>query len=424
MFVFSQTISQFGDKLDYIALIAIIGLFPKERVPLLLSQLALFITLPVLLFGPIAGVLVDRWHKKRVMIICDALRMCCAFLLPIVFILTKNIYMVFIIVFFMFFLALFFNTARSAIIPNLVSKKRLLTANSIINFVGRGATFLGMVLGGLIIDWPIWQEIFRVAGWVVAFVIDGITFGLSAIMLYLMKVNLKERIIEKEHLRPRGLFLIVKNGLTKMWLELRDAVHSILKEKNLTFAIGTIFLMILAGSVIYVLAIPVIQKEMLWGTRGVGILAAVGAIGLLSGAYLMGIFGHYFNLKSLILFCFMLIGGGLLIFPIINKFYLFVVLCLVCGIAISPIFIGQDTLIHHHASEEVRGKIFSLRDWVLNLTFVLGSLLVGTLATFIHRTILFAIFGGIVLGLSLSLFIFFERRWNNVKGTTISPSNQ
>jgi hypothetical membrane protein len=79
LFVGSQTVSQFGDKLDYIALIGIIGLFPEDRTPFLLSQLLIFITLPVLIFGPIAGVLVDRWHKKTVMVVCDALRMVCAF---------------------------------------------------------------------------------------------------------------------------------------------------------------------------------------------------------------------------------------------------------------------------------------------------------------------------------------------------------
>ncbi len=392
-------------------------------VPFLLSQLALFITLPVLIFGPIAGVLVDRWHKKRVMVLCDTLRMGCAFLLPLVFISTKNIYLVFAIVFFMFLLALFFNTARSAIIPNLVSRRRLLAANSIINFVGRGATFLGMVLGGLIIDWSIWQGIFRVAGWVVAFVLDGITFGVSAGMLYLMKVKLKERIGGKEHLRPQGLLLIIKDGLIKMNRELKEAVHSILKEKNLTFAIGTIFLMILAGSVIYVLAIPVIQKELLWGTRGLGILAAVGAIGLLSGAYLVGIFGHQYDLKLLILFCFIIISAGLFIFPFITKFFLFTILCLICGAAISPIFIGQDTLIHRYANEEVRGKIFSLRDWVLNLTFVIGALLVGTLSTFIPRTVLFILFGGIMLILSLLAWISIARARDYAKGTTTAPSN-
>lgn len=422
IFVFSQTISQFGDKLDYIALIALIGLFPKERTPFLLSQLALFITLPVLLFGPVAGVLVDRWHKKKVMVICDTLRMVCAFSLPLIFIYTKNIYPVFAIVFFMFLLALFFNTARSAIIPNLVSKKRLLNANSILNLVGRGATFLGMATGGLIIDWPFWKNAIGIAGWIVAFIIDGITFGISAFMLYIMKANLKERVKKELPLKPQGLFLMIKNNLLEIFKEILQALKHIFKERNLGFAMVTIFLMIIAGSVVYVLAVPTIQQDMAWGTRGVGVLAAVGAIGLLMGAYIAGTLGHYIDLKLLIIYCFVLISLGLFAFPFINQFYQFIIIALIVGIAASPVFIGQDTLIHHYADEEIRGRIFSFRDWLLNLTFVVGALIVGLLSTFIAKKYLFIIFGSIVLMLSLAGFILIVRT-KNVKGIAVPQDN-
>ena len=154
IFVYSQTVSQFGDKLDYIALIGIIGLYPEVRNPFLMSLLAFFTTAPVVIFGPIAGVLVDRWHKKKVMVVCDALRMLCAFMIPVVYLTTHNIYPVFLVVFFLFLFTLFFNAARSAIIPNLVTKKYILRANSVINFVGRAATFLGILLGGLIVVIP------------------------------------------------------------------------------------------------------------------------------------------------------------------------------------------------------------------------------------------------------------------------------
>jgi MFS family permease len=416
-------VSQFGDKLDYIALIALIGLFPKERTPFLLSQLALFITLPVLLFGPIAGVLVDRWHKKKVMVICDTMRMICAFCLPAIYVYTNNIYPVFGVVFFMFLLALFFNTARSSIIPNLVSKKRLLTANSIINLVGRGATFLGMATGGLIIDWPFWKNVLGIAGWIIAFIIDGITFGISAVLLYVMRVNLKERVRDTGHLKPENLVLMIKDGILKILREMFQAIKHIVKRKNLSFAMATIFLMIIAGSVIYVLAIPTIQQDMEWGTRGVGVLAAVGAIGLLLGAFITGTLGHYLDLKIFIVYCFILVGIGLFAFPFINQFYQFIIIALIVGIAASPIFIGQDTLIHHYADEEIRGRIFSFRDWLLNLTFVIGALVVGSMAAFIVKKYLFLIFGAIVLIFSIAGWILIGRTRENDKGITVPQDN-
>ena len=400
-------------------MIAVIGLFPKSRTPFLLSQLAIFITLPVLIFGPIAGVLIDRWHRKTVMVICDSLRMLCAITIPILFLITRNIYPVFAVVFCMFLLALFFNTARSAIIPNLVSKKRILNANAAISFVGRGATFLGMFLGGIMIDWRMWQNIFGVEGWTAAFIIDAITFAASAIMLYIMRVKLVERPKEEKHLEPKGFFILLRDGLMRIFHELRQAVQMIIRESNLVFALASIFLMIIAGSVIYVLAIPIIQQEMAWGTSGVGILAGVGAIGLLIGAYLMGVFGHHFDLKILMISCFVLLGGVLVIFPFINHFSMFLVITLIGGIVISPIFIGQDTLIHQYADELIRGRIFSLRDWVLNCTFVLGALIVGLLATLTKKNYLFIIFGFLIATLAVLGWII----WTRDKSSTISQNN-
>jgi DHA3 family macrolide efflux protein-like MFS transporter len=419
LFVGSQTVSQFGDKLDYIALIGIIGLFPEDRTPFLLSQLLIFITLPVLIFGPIAGVLVDRWHKKTVMVVCDALRMVCALLIPIMFITSKNIYVVFTIVFFMFLLTLFFNTARSAIIPNLVSKKRILTANSVTNFVSRGATFLGMLAGGLIVDWDIWPKILKIEGWTAAFILDAITFGVSALLLSVMKVQFTEKIKEEKPLEPVGFLRLVRDGLRKVWDELRHAVQLIFQEKNLGFAMASIFLMIIAGSVIYVLVIPTVQQEMAWGTSGVGILAAVGALGLLAGAYLIGIFGHHFDLKIVVLVCFVLIGGALVIFPILNHFWMFVVTMLIGGVALSPVFIGQDTLIHRHADEFIRGRMFSIRDWILNGSFVAGGLIVGFLATLVKKDYLFIIFGILLTTLATIGWLVFARG----KSTAVSQDN-
>jgi len=376
-------------------------------------------TLPVLLFGPIAGVLVDRWHKKKVMVVCDALRMVCAFLIPVLYLTTRNIYPVFIAVFGMFLLTLFFNSARSAIIPNLVSRKRILTANSLVNLVGRGATFLGMLAGGLIVDWRLWYRLLGIAGWTAAFILDAATFGVSAAMLYIMKVRLPEPPEPEEHLQARGFLLLISDGLTKVWNELKHAVQMIFREKNLGFAMASILLMIIAGSIIYVLVIPIVQKEMAWGTSGVGILAAIGSIGLLIGAYLMGIFGHHFNLKVLMLFCFVLLGGTLIVFPFLDRFWLFVIFTLIGGIAISPLFIGQDTLIHRYADDFIRGRMFSLRDWILNCSFVVGALLIGFLATITEKNFLFIVFGILLAVLAMAGWLILARG----KSITVSQSN-
>jgi DHA3 family macrolide efflux protein-like MFS transporter len=419
VFTFSQTISQFGDKLDYIALIGIIGLFSASRTPLLLSQLMISITLPILLFGPIAGVLVDRWHKKKVLVVCDALRMVCALLIPALFAVTRNMYPVFAVVFIMFLLTLFFNAARGAIIPNLIAKKEILSANSVLNFVGRGATFLGMLAGGLIVDWPLWYRIIGMPGWAVAFILDAVTFGTSAVMLYLMQVMLPEPPQPEEHLRAQSFLRLLGAGLTRVWNELRHAVQMIFRERNLAFAMSTILLMVIAGTVIYVLVIPTVQQDMAWGTRGVGALAAIGAIGLLGGAYLIGVFGHHFLLKNIILMSFVVIGGALFSFPYLSHFWQFGIVVFVAGVAASPVFIGQDTLIHRYADEFIRGRMFSLRDWLLSCLMASGALFVGFIAALTAKHYVFTIFSLALIVLAVSGWFAFARG----QGAPVSSHN-
>jgi DHA3 family macrolide efflux protein-like MFS transporter len=423
IFVFSQTISQFGDKLDYMALIGVIGLYPASRTPFMLSQLMLFMTLPVLVFGPIAGVLVDRWHKKKVMVVCDAMRMVCALMIPIMFLITRNIYPVYAVVFFMFLFTLFFNSARSAIIPNLVPRGVILKANSVINFIGRVATFLGMLVGGLIVDWHIWPGLIGMAGWTVAFILDAITFGTSAVMLYIMKVKLREPPEPEAHLEARGFVLLISDGLKRMWNELRHAVQMIFREKNLGFAMATIVLMTIAGSIIFVLIIPTVQKEMAWGTSGVGILAAIGAVGLLAGAWFIGVFGHRFDLKRVIVICFVVVGGVLILFPFMGERRQLIAAVFVAGFAVSPVFIGQDTLIHRYADEFVRGRMFSLRDWILSCLMALGSLLVGFLATVTTKDVMLIFFGIVIAVLAVSgWFIFTCEKSHETAGSGKSGS--
>jgi MFS family permease len=142
-----------------------------------------------------------------------------------------------------------------------------------------------------------------------------------------------------------------------------------------------------------------------WGTKGVGGLAAAGALGLLVGAYFVGVFGHHFDLKNIILACFIVLGGALAIFPFLNNILLFLLVIFIGGIAMSPVFIGQDTLIHHHADEFIRGRMFSIRDWILNCSFVVGALIIGFLATLMKKDFIFII-SGIVLAI-LAIFGWF-----------------
>ena len=145
-----QIISQLGDRLDQMALIAFVYL----RAPgstMQIAKILSFTIIPVFLIGPIAGVYVDRWDRRRTMCVCDILRALLVFTIPFFLFYAKNIIPIYIVVFVVFSIGRFFVPAKLAIIPDLVGKKDLLLANSLVNTTGMIAAILGFGVSGVVV---------------------------------------------------------------------------------------------------------------------------------------------------------------------------------------------------------------------------------------------------------------------------------
>jgi len=111
--VTGQTVSQFGDKLHHMALIALVGAGAATNAGgLELAKLSVVFTAPVVLFGPVVGALVDRWNKRTVMIACDAMRTLLVAMIPALFAATGRLWPVYIVAFIVFRLGVFFNVAK------------------------------------------------------------------------------------------------------------------------------------------------------------------------------------------------------------------------------------------------------------------------------------------------------------------------
>ena len=168
--------TQLGDRLTHMLLITVIALSNPGRL-LAYSTSSMVFVLPSLLIAPIAGVLVDRWDKRRVLgrthIIQSSLLFVSAFL-----VIATGSFIPFWIALFIFFgLDVFNNTSIPALIPELVPEGDLLAANSANLTFNRVATVLGMVIGGFLVRW---------AGWRYGMIINSathLTAGLLALLI-------------------------------------------------------------------------------------------------------------------------------------------------------------------------------------------------------------------------------------------------
>ncbi len=399
VFSLSQTVSQFGDKLDWMALIALLAVYTKGS-PTALSQLMLFGTLPALIFGPLSGVFVDRWHRKKVMITCDACRMALVFAIPFVIKATGNILSVYAIVFFVFLCGLFFNSSKMSIIPNLVSEKRLLAANSVNNFIGRFATVAGTFLGGFVVAWAGWQSI-GWRGWEAGFYLDSFTYLLSVIALSTIAVGVRRarssnsaQSIETAR-RPGGAF-------RALFSDLGESFRLIITDRAVTFVMGSVLVLFTIMGTVYVTAIVIVQQILQRGTAGVGTLGAIAAVGMIVGSLVYGMTGARIPKRHIILVGFGIIGLLMICFSLSSSFLVLSVLAIFAGLALAPVMISQDTLLHEVIPEEIRGRIFGAREWGLHWVLVISALLIGLIAelTSVRGTLL--VMGAVVMLVSVA----------------------
>ena len=170
---FSQIISNFGDRLNHMALIGLIyARTPGSTIEL--AKLLSFTILPVFLISPFAGIYVDRWNRKYTMIICDLLRGLLVLLIPFATIYSKSMVPIYILVFITFSVTRFFLPSKLSIIPDFVDRDRLLLANSLTSTTMMIATIVGFGFGGIIVAY---------LGAKGGFYVDSVTYFISALMV-------------------------------------------------------------------------------------------------------------------------------------------------------------------------------------------------------------------------------------------------
>ncbi len=172
-----QLISLFGDRVNQIALGAFV--YEVTDSPLAVALTFLVGAIPNLLFSPFAGVYVDRWDQKQVLVVSDILRAAFVLLIPVAVLL--NIWLAYPLVFAVTTVSIFFRPARQAVLPRVVIDDELLAANSAL-WVGETlADIPSYALAGLF-------TVFLASSLPLAFWFDAATYLASAALLATMIV--------------------------------------------------------------------------------------------------------------------------------------------------------------------------------------------------------------------------------------------
>ncbi len=171
-----QLISTMGSALSSLA--ASIYVFRVTNSALSVGLMLIATAAPSLFVGLFAGVFVDRYDRKKIMIAADIARAVLAVLIPVL--VPFGIGWLYVLVALTSAIGQFFDPAHESMLPEVASDEELAAANSLIAISSFGSTAVGFAMAGLIasaadISW--------------AFYLDAVSFVASAICVYLIRLN-------------------------------------------------------------------------------------------------------------------------------------------------------------------------------------------------------------------------------------------
>ena len=327
---------------------------------LLLGTIAFALQIPSLLITPFAGVLADRWNRKKVIIITQILLMLVAFILAGLTLTNRITVPLIIIMALVNGIILAFDTPfRQSFVPDIITRREdLSNAIALNSSLYNLARFIGPPIGGILIAWV-------GEGW--CFFINGISF--VAVIAGLTAIRIQKK------LRPRRFGSILsqlREGLGYSWSFL--PIRYLITLVALSSFFGLPFQALL----------PVFAAEILQGdAQLLGLLTGALGAGALSGAIFLASRQNLNNIPRITFLTAMLFAAGLAAFALSSFIVLSMIALVITGFGMIVHFNATNSLIQNISDEDKRGRVISL----YSLTFMgitpLGSLLAGATAEYI-----------------------------------------
>ena len=359
-----QLISLWGDRINYLALNGLVqehtrGYHDATQSSLMLSLHGTVSVLPVLLFAPFVGPWVDRWNLRRVLLVSDLMRALLVLAIPFVYAATHHAAPVWSMVFLLFTCNVFFLPAKSAMTPELVPPEQLLTANTLLAVAGIVGTVIGFAMGGWIVDhW----------GWPIALTIDAITYGVSVLSMSFIRYRPSMR--KAAEVTIRGYWREIMEGL-------RVVKASPAVGLGLT-ALGAVWL---GGGFVQVAGIQHIQRAAsIPGAERIAGLGGAFGLGAALATWWVNTKGRTLPRAYVLGVGMVLAGIWLMCMAVSTRYAVFVIASFLIGASIAPAFVLTETLVQEGTDLHQRGRVFSLRDFVMRL-LLLCSLALATVLT-------------------------------------------
>ncbi len=397
--VLSEFFAMFANNLLNFALLIVV--FGISRSNTAVAGVVMAFTIPSILFGVWAGVMVDRWNKKSVLLLTNVLRG--LFIIPLIFFNT-NLWLVYLFTFCVSVVTQFFIPAETPIIPLLVRKDLLLSANALFGMGIYVSIFLAYALSGPFI---------YLFGRSNIFLVLAIVYLIAGLFIVLIKAD-------KSRIEPKAI-----NGAALDFKQEAKIVFQLIsKTKNLyhaLFSLTLIQVIVLAfaaigpGYATQVLKIRVESFPILFVTPAI--------LGIFLGAIIIGSFFPKTSRSLLTKVGLYILGIAVLLLPYgskvesrsiahllnlylphmlrINILHIMVLLAFIIGFAVAFVFIPANTILQEEAGDESRGKIYGILNTFVGVTSIIPVILVGGLADIFGVGTIVSVIGLVVLAIAM-----------------------
>lgn len=369
-----QIASIFGDRLNYLAVLALAGaeagVFEQRDAPFEISKLSLLLFLPSVLFGPFSGVLVDRWNTRITLLVSDAMRGAIIGTVPLFFPHWGGLAHAYVAIALLSTINTFFLPARSAILPQIVTRELLLPANASLTIGAIVATIAGSVLGGILVS---------AGGWRAGLTLDSLSYFLSTASFLLMSPR---RFVEIPPREPRGTMRgEIARESRRFPRELADAWHAVRTLRPLLLTLLSLLLVVAIGGIVITTGVVYVERVSGDVARGLGFLAGALSVGMVIGSPISHLLGSRLGEERILSLSLALSGGAVILLSRAHTYALMLAVFFLGGIFLAPIVIATETLQQKHCPPGLRGRVFALRDFANRLGFLALAIPGGLLAS-------------------------------------------
>lgn len=396
-----QVVSEVGDHFNNIAVFSLV--LANTKSGLVVSGIMLSRAVPMIVAGPLAGVLLDRLNRKHIMIASDLVRgfVALAFLAGIA---PSETWLLYILSAFLMFASPFFTSGRSAILPAIATKEELHTANTLTQTTQWTTLTVGGMLAGIAV---------KQFGYSWAFVLNSASFFFSAWCISRLRSEgpiftpQRAAMTESDFLRPWREY---KQGLSY--------IHSV----PLIFGIAMIHVGWATGGgaaqILFGLFGDLVFRM---GSVGIGVIWGCAGLGLVLG----GLVAHRIAprldfrwYKRTIAICYAVHGGAYVLFSLMEQFWAALVFIALSRAAVAVSSVLNMNQLLANVPDEYRGRVFATTETLTWAVMMLSMMAAGAASETINPRVI-----GVCAGILSSLTAVYWT-WADFSGRLPKPAQR